>query len=55
MHQLEIIPEIGKSRNSVQVHQFPQKLAFVAPTSVPHAQDQGGSRVAESIKESVSQ
>lgn len=54
MHELEIVPEIGTSRNSVQVHQLLQELASAVPTSVPHSQGQRGSRVAEGIKESVS-
>lgn len=53
-HQLKIVPEIGMSRNSVQVHQFLQEPGSAVPTYVPRLQDQRGSKVAEGIKESVS-
>jgi hypothetical protein len=54
MHELEKLPEISMSRNSVQEHQLHQELDSAVATSVPRAQDQRESRVAESIKKLVS-
>jgi hypothetical protein len=54
MQELEILPEISMSKNSVQEHQLHQELDSAVATSVPRAQDQRESRVAESIKKSVS-
>ena len=54
MHEVEMVPEIGMSRNSVQAHQFLRKITSAVPTFVPRVQDQRGSKVAESLNESRS-
>ena len=54
MHEVEMAPEIGMSRNYVQAHQFLRKITSVVPTFVPRVQDQRGSKVAKSLKESSS-
>ena len=54
MHEVEMAPEIGMSRNSVQAHQFLRKITSAVPTFAPHVQGQRGSIVAASLKESSS-
>jgi len=54
MHEVEMAPEIGMSRNYVQAHQFLRKITSVVPTFVPRVQDQRGSKVVESLNESRS-
>lgn len=46
IHEVSKIPQIGKSRNFAQEHQFLHEVTSAVPTSEPRTQDQRENRVA---------